>query len=166
LQFLYNIGIALYGFFIRCASLLSAKASDFIQGRKDWPKKYQSLAHNPQPRIWLHAASLGEMEQGVPILKQLQKALPEYQVVISFFSPSGFNNFKQRELAKHIIYLPLDSPKNAKRFIKILKPDLAIFIKYEIWVNYFKELKENNIPLILAPALFHPQQIYLCYRFL
>lgn len=160
MQLLYNIGITFYGIFIRFAALFSPKARDFIEGRKDWTKKYQSLAHNLQPRIWLHAASLGEMEQGVPILKKLQQALPEYQFVISFFSPSGFNNFKERELAKHIIYLPLDSPKNAKRFINILQPELAIFIKYEIWANYFNELKQNNIPLILAPALFRPQQIY------
>lgn len=160
MQFLYNIGILFYGVLIRLAALFSSKARDFIEGRKDWEKKYQPLAHNLQPRVWLHAASLGEMEQGVPIIKQLQKALPDYQFVISFFSPSGFNNFKQRELAKHIIYLPLDRPKNAQKFIDILQPNLAIFIKYEIWVNYFKELKKNNIPLILAPALFRPEQIY------
>ncbi len=160
MQFLYNIGIAFYGLVIQVASNFSAKASDFIEGRKDWSKKYQSLALSQQPRIWLHAASLGEMEQGVPILKQLQKALPDHQFVISFFSPSGFINFKQRELAEHILYLPLDSPKNAEKFVEILQPDLAIFIKYEIWVNYFKELHKKNIPLLLAPALFRPQQIY------
>jgi len=100
------------------------------------------------------------MEQGAPILKQLKKSLPQSRIIISFFSPSGFNNFKQRELAAHILYLPLDTPSNAKQFIDLLQPDLAIFIKYEIWINYFKVLKQNKIPLILAPSVFRANQIY------
>ena len=100
------------------------------------------------------------MEQGVPILKQLRKALPQHQFLITFFSPSGFNNFKQRDLADQILYLPLDTPQNAQEFIRLIQPDIALFIKYEIWVNYFRILKQKNIPLILAPAVFRPDQIY------
>tara|TARA_R110002050_G_scaffold11037_1_gene37560 strand:+ start:2032 stop:3228 length:1197 start_codon:yes stop_codon:yes gene_type:complete len=142
------------------ASLFSPKARDFIRGRKNWRKNFSEGNESSQPTIWLHAASLGEMEQGVPILKQLRKALPRHQFLITFFSPSGFNHFKQRDLAEHILYLPLDTPKNAREFIALIQPDLAIFIKYEIWVNYFRVLKQKNIPLILAPAVFRPEQVY------
>jgi len=160
LQTLYNFGIQLYGLSIRIASLFSGKARDFIGGRKNWKKNLAASNKSSLPTIWLHAASLGEMEQGVPILKQLRKALPQHQFLITFFSPSGFNNFKQRDLAEQILYLPLDTPQNAKEFITLIQPDIAIFIKYEIWVNYFHVLKQKNIPLILAPAVFRPEQIY------
>jgi 3-deoxy-D-manno-octulosonic-acid transferase len=160
LQTLYNFGIQLYGLFIRITSLFSGKARDFISGRKNWKKNLEASNKSSLPTIWLHAASLGEMEQGVPILRQLRKALPEHQFLITFFSPSGFNNFKQRDLAEQILYLPLDTPQNAKEFITLIQPDIAIFIKYEIWVNYFRVLKQKNIPLILAPAVFRPEQIY------
>lgn len=160
MQLLYNIGILFYGFSIRIAALFSIKARYFISGRKNWKKKYRTIKNDPAPKIWLHAASLGEMEQGVPILKKLRKALPHHHVVISFFSPSGYLNFKQRELAEHIVYLPLDLAQNAKQFVEIIKPELAIFIKYEIWPNYFKYLETKQIPIILAPAVFRPKQIY------
>jgi len=110
--------------------------------------------------VWLHAASLGEMEQGVPVLKALREKLSDHQFVISFFSPSGYNNFKDRELADAIVYLPLDLPKNARDFVKILKPDLAIFIKYEIWPNFLKALKKQKVKTLLAPAVFRANQIY------
>ncbi|PTM03066.1 MAG: 3-deoxy-D-manno-octulosonic acid transferase, partial [Bacteroidetes bacterium] len=93
MQTLYNFGIQLYGLSIRIASLFSGKARDFIGGRKNWKKNLAASNKSSLPTIWLHAASLGEMEQGVPILKQLRKALPQHQFLITFFSPSGFNNF-------------------------------------------------------------------------
>ena len=142
------------------ASPFSSKARDFLSGRKNWNKNLEARNESSPPTIWLHAASLGEMEQGVPILKQLRKALPQHQFLITFFSPSGFNNFKQRDLADQILYLPLDTPQNAQEFIRLIQPDIALFIKYEIWVNYFRVLKQKNIPLILAPAVFRPDQIY------
>jgi 3-deoxy-D-manno-octulosonic-acid transferase len=160
LHLIYNTSILLYGFFIRIAALFSDKARDFISGRRNWKEKYRAIQNDPLPKIWLHAASLGEMEQGVPILKKLREALPNHQVIISFFSPSGYLNFKQRELAEYIIYLPLDLPQNAKRFVDLIKPELAIFIKYEIWPNYLKALEKKQIPTILAPAVFRPKQIY------
>lgn len=160
MQTLYNFGIQAYGLGIRIASLFSAKAQEFIGGRKDWRAQYLSIKKDPKAKIWLHAASLGEMEQGVPILKKLRKELPHHHIVISFFSPSGYLNFKQRDLAEHIIYLPLDSPRNAGDLIKIIKPELSIFIKYEIWINLFKALNKEKLPLILAPAVFRSNQIY------
>lgn len=160
MQKIYNLGILAYGLGIRIGSLFSDKAREFIRGRKDWRKRYSAINQDPKAKIWLHAASLGEMEQGVPILKKLRKELPQYHFIISFFSPSGYLNFKQRDLAEHIIYLPLDSPKNARDLIALIKPDLSIFIKYEIWVNLFKELNKEQIPLILAPAVFRSDQIY------
>jgi 3-deoxy-D-manno-octulosonic-acid transferase len=160
LHLIYNTSILLYGFSIRIAALFSGKARNFISGRRNWKKKYRAIQNDPLPKIWLHAASLGEMEQGVPVLKKLREALPNHQVIISFFSPSGYLNFKQRELAEHIIYLPLDLPKNAKQFVDLIRPELALFIKYEIWPNYFKELEKRQIPTILAPAVFRPKQIY------
>jgi 3-deoxy-D-manno-octulosonic-acid transferase len=152
LHLIYNTSILLYGFFIRIAALVSDKARNFISGRRNWKEKYRAIQNDPLPKIWLHAASLGEMEQGVPILKKLREALPNHQVIISFFSPSGYLNFKQRELAEYIIYLPLDLPQNAKRFVDLIKPELAIFIKYEIWPNYLKALEKKQIPLMFPPS--------------
>lgn len=136
------------------------KAKDWVEGRKNWREDLEALSLKKQPIVWLHAASLGEMEQGVPVLKALREKLSDHQFVISFFSPSGYKNFKDRELADAIVYLPLDLPKNAHDFVKILNPDLAIFIKYEIWPNFLQALKKQKVKTLLAPAVFRANQVY------
>jgi len=100
------------------------------------------------------------MEQGLPILKQVREQLPEHQIIVSFFSPSGFEYFERKELCDAVIYLPLDKKSNAEKFAQILEPELAIFIKYDIWPNLLRSLRNRGSKLILAPALFRPEQIY------
>lgn len=160
MQVVYNIGILLYGLAIRFTSLFNTKAKDWLKGRDDWRKEVKNLALKNGKRVWLHAASLGEMEQGIPILKSLRKDLPEHQFIISFFSPSGYQNFKERDLADAILYMPLDTPRNAADFVSLLQPDLALFIKYEIWPNHLKALEQSGVKTILAPAVFRDSQIY------
>ena len=157
---IYYIGILCYGLLIRVASLFNVKAKDWVLGRENWRQALKDLNLQEGPRIWIHAASLGEMEQGLPILMALKNQSPNHRFVLSFFSPSGYQNFKERELADAIVYLPLDSPRNARDFIELLSPDLAIFIKYEIWPNLLQELKSQGVKTLLAPAVFRSNQIY------
>lgn len=110
--------------------------------------------------IWVHAASLGEFEQGLPVLESLKSTFPQYQIVLTFFSPSGYEVRKNNPVADIVSYLPLDSSWNAKNFIKAVNPKLTIFIKYEVWPNYLKVLKEKSIPVILISAIFSRRQIY------
>jgi 3-deoxy-D-manno-octulosonic-acid transferase len=160
MQFLYNVGIALYGLAIRLASLRSKKAQLWLRGRKNWQKTLRQVAAQNPKALWVHAASLGEMEQGLPIVQSWQKLKPKQPVVVSFFSPSGFENFKADQYGVTKIYLPLDTAQNARAFVQILKPAKAIFIKYEIWLHFFKQLKRAQIPFVLAPALFRESQFY------
>lgn len=160
MSLVYNIAIYFYGWLIGLASLFNSKAKDWIQGRENWRKTLAKLPLKEGKRIWLHAASLGEMEQGIPVLKALRKELPDYQFIISFFSPSGYQNFKDRDLVEAIIYMPLDTPKNATDFVSLLQPDLALFIKYEIWPNHLKALSKSGVKTLLAPAVFRSSQIY------
>jgi 3-deoxy-D-manno-octulosonic-acid transferase len=110
--------------------------------------------------IWFHVASLGEYEQAVPIINALKKNHPIHKILVSFFSPSGYEVKKNNSIADVVVYLPLDSIKNAKQFIKLAHPDIAVFIKYEIWPNYLRLLKKEAIPTILASGLFRSSQIY------
>ncbi len=160
LHFLYNIGIRAYGLAIRIVAIFNNKAQLWLIGRKKWRSELSQLNLDEGQLLWIHSASLGEIEQGVPVIKNLRNKRPDLKVVISFFSPSGYLNFKQRELADAIIYLPLDLPKNAKDFLQLLQPDLALFLKYEIWPNFLSELKKKGIPTVLAPAVFRDDQIY------
>lgn len=160
MQALYNAGIRAYGLAVKLASFKNEKAKLWLTGRKNWRQRLSSAVNAADRPIWIHAASLGEMEAGLPIVEALRKRYPEKFILLSFFSPSGFENFKEKHLANHICYLPLDSPKNASDFISMVNPCLALFIKYEIWVNYFKQLQKAGIPLILAPALFREKQFF------
>jgi 3-deoxy-D-manno-octulosonic-acid transferase len=157
---IYNLLLKGYSLVILLASPFNAKAKNWIEGRKDWKLKLSSTLENQNEIIWFHAASLGEAEQGLPIIESLKKSFPNKKILLSFFSPSGFENFKKPKIIDFICYLPQDSRKNAKDFISIAKPELVVFIKYEIWVHYFNRLHNQNIPLILAPALFRKNQIY------
>ncbi len=132
----------------------------FVNGRKH---VFEQLAQqiNPADRIiWLHAASLGEYEQGVPVLEELKKTYPRYKILVTFFSPSGYEVKKNSKIADYVSYLPLDTQKNVFTFLKIVQPKLAIFVKYEIWPNYLRALKESSIPTLLISGNFRREQIY------
>jgi 3-deoxy-D-manno-octulosonic-acid transferase len=132
----------------------------FVHGRKmvfDTLKK----SINPEDKtIWFHCASLGEYEQGVPIMEKTKELFPDYKLIVTFFSPSGFEVKKNSTLANTIVYLPIDTVSNAKKFIELAHPSLAIFIKYEFWPNYLFQLKEKNIPTLLVSGLFRKDQIF------
>jgi 3-deoxy-D-manno-octulosonic-acid transferase len=155
---LYNIFLSLYQTAIRIASLGNPKAKLWINGRKDWKVKLREAIKPDDKSIWFHAASLGEFEQGRPLIERLKKDHTSYKIILTFFSPSGYEIMKDYKGADHIFYLPLDSKKNAKVFIDLLQPSLAIFIKYEFWYHYLHTLKSKNIPVLLVSAAFRKEQ--------
>jgi 3-deoxy-D-manno-octulosonic-acid transferase len=158
--FLYNIGILLYGLIVRMVAPFNPKAKYFVNGRKRvWAEI--KLKINPNDKhIWFHFASLGEFEQGRPVLEHIKTLHPEKKVVITFFSPSGYEIRKHYALADGVFYLPLDTHKNAIKFVEAINPELAIFTKYEFWHHYFKTLSDKNIPLFLISGIFRPNQIF------
>ncbi len=127
------------------------------EGRKNWES---ALKNNipTGPKIWFHCASLGEFEQGRPLIEQIKKEHPEYGIIITFFSSSGYEVRKDYDGADYICYLPFDSGKNAKKFIDLLNPSMAIFIKYEFWHYYLSELREQKVPTFSVSAIFRPDQ--------
>lgn len=152
---LYNLLIRIYGGLIMIAAPINKKARAFINGRKT---VWKHLEKAPKDHVvWFHAASLGEFEQGKPVMEALKQAHPEINLVVTFFSPSGYSVRKDYEHA-FVLYLPLDTPINAKRFISTLKPKLAIFIKYEFWANYLDTLHHASIPTAVIAAQFRPNQ--------
>ena len=128
-----------------------------IEGRKYWEDDLKKTSSN-SPKIWFHCASLGEFEQGRPLMEQIKKVYPHHGIFITFFSPSGYEVRKNYEAADYIGYLPFDNKKNAKKFIELLKPSMAIFIKYEFWHYYLSELKKNQIPTFSVSAIFRKEQ--------
>lgn len=157
---LYNIGIQFYGLIVRISSLFNSKAALFIKGRHNIFKKVAQTIDPKQKHIWFHFASLGEFEQGRPVMEKIKKSYPHRRIVITFFSPSGYEIRKDYSGADGIFYLPLDTPSNASRLIEALNPEMAIFTKYEYWFYYFRELSQNQIPIFIISGIFRPGQIY------
>ncbi|WP_285652018.1 3-deoxy-D-manno-octulosonic acid transferase [Allomuricauda sp. NBRC 101325] len=160
LRFLYNILIALSWQILKLVALFQPKIKLFVSGRRNTFTLLESkLSGNPKT-IWMHVASLGEFEQGLPILERLRIEYPNHKLVLTFFSPSGYEIKKNTAAADVVVYLPMDTLSNAKRFLKLVNPDLAIFVKYEIWPNFLQQLKERNIPTLLISAIFSDRQVY------
>lgn len=151
---LYNIGIKLYSLFIRFASLFNNKAKLWITGRKN------TVFVRIESSIWFHFASLGEFEQGRPILEAMRNLRPGKKIVITFFSPSGYEIRKNTPLADYVYYLPLDTAKNARSFIDTINPEIIIFTKYEYWFHFFNEASKRNIPLYIVSGIFRPGQVF------
>jgi len=159
--FLYRISILLYVFALRMASLFNPKAKLFIDGRKDLLLKIKAQMGNElRPRIWMHCASLGEFEQGRPVLETLRLRYPNYALVLTFFSPSGYQVMKKYKGVDYVYYLPTDIADNAKQFVLNINPSLAVFVKYDLWYYYLEELHKRNVPVILIDAIFRKQQGY------
>ena len=157
---LYNFGITLYSLLLRTASLFNPKAKLFVSGRENIYITIQNQINPLQKHIWFHFASLGEFEQGRPVLEKLKAQAAGRKIIVTFFSPSGYEVRKDYPLADGVFYLPLDTRKNAKRFIELINPEIAVFTKYEFWYHYFKVLKENDIPLFIISGIFRPQQSF------
>lgn len=156
---LYKLSIYIYYKLIQIsASLGNTKAKLWITGRQNIFEKITASLEPSEKRIWIHASSLGEFEQGRPVIEKLKELRPDYKIVLTFFSPSGYEIRKDYQGADYIFYLPLDTSKNAARFIDVVKPEKAIFIKYEFWYNYLTTLKQKNIPVYLVSANFRKDQ--------
>lgn len=157
----YSLGLWFYVFSARILSLFSPKAKSFIEGRKNILALIeQHLKGKNEKRIWFHFASLGEFEQGRPVMEQLKKGYPAYKIFITFFSPSGYSIQKNYKGADYIFYLPLDTAKNARLFLELVNPSLIVFVKYEFWLHYLNEIRHRRIPALLISAVFRPDQIF------
>ena len=160
MNYLYNFVISLAEIILKILAVFNKKIALFVNGRKQTFSSLQLQIKPNDKTIWIHCASLGEFEQGRPIIEKLRKSNPSYKIVLSFFSPSGYEVRKDYEEVDVVVYLPLDSVKNAKKFIELVRPSLAIFVKYEFWPNILKELKRNSIQTILISGDFRQDQIF------
>ena len=161
---LYNISIQLYVIAIRFASLFNAKAKLWVNGKKNIFQKIEEVTKGEQNIVWFHCASLGEFEQGKPIIEGYKQKYPSHKILLTFFSPSGFEIRKNYEGVDWVFYLPADTKSNAKKFISIVKPIKVIFIKYEFWFNYMAELKKQNISFYSVSAIFRDGQAFFKYN--
>jgi 3-deoxy-D-manno-octulosonic-acid transferase len=157
---LYTLSIIFYTGLIHLVSLFGRKASLWVHGRKEWQDRLSHVFSSEDKVIWIHCASLGEFEQGRPVIEMLKNRLTGYKILITFFSPSGYEIRKGWPGADFICYLPADLPWNVSKFIKLVRPALVIFIKYEFWNNYISVLYERNIPLFLVSGIFHRGQYF------
>ena len=141
--------------------LFNPKAKQWIDGRKNiFNQIERDFINNTSPIAWFHSASLGEFEQGKPVIEAFRQAYPQYKIVLTFFSPSGYEVRKNYKGADFIYYLPADTTSNAQRFVKLINPSVSFFIKYEFWRNYLEALKNNNTPIISFSTIFREDQVY------
>lgn len=157
---LYDIGIFLFRAILGVLALFNEKINLFLKGRKSTFEQLLNSIDKEDRTLWFHCASLGEFEQGRPVIEALSALKPEYKVVLTFFSPSGYEVQKNYALADAIVYLPLDTRKNAKKFLEIVHPELAVFVKYEFWPNLLKEIEVQGIPTYLISGIFRENQIF------
>ena len=160
MYFLYNFIIHSAGFILKIVAVFNPKIKLFVDGRKS---VFAILSEKIKPSdktIWFHAASLGEYEQGLPVIEKLKEKCPNHKIVVTFFSPSGFEVRKNNKIADVTVYLPLDTKNNAKAFLKLVHPTMAFFIKYEYWPNYLNELQKLEIPTYLISGIFREDQLF------
>jgi 3-deoxy-D-manno-octulosonic-acid transferase len=158
--FLYNLIITFVSFLLRIIALFSPKIKLFTEGRKNIFKVLEEKVSPSDKTIWFHAASLGEYEQGLPVIEKFKENYPQHKIILTFFSPSGYEVRKNNTVADVTVYLPLDTKRNAKKFIAAIHPDMVFFIKYEFWINYLNELHNKNIPTYLISAIFRDSQMF------
>ena len=158
MKYIYNLGILIYVLLVRLLSPFNLKARLWTSGRKDWALMLKEKVSRDDTNIWIHCASLGEFEQGRTLIEAIKKIKPEYRIVLTFFSPSGYEIRKNYKNADYVCYLPADTPGNAKKFIHLVNPAAVIFVKYEFWDNYTLLLNRSAIPLYLISAIFRKEQ--------
>lgn len=157
----YNLGILSYGAAISIAGLFNDKAKKWKHGRRGIFANLQNVFSSvKEPVAWFHCSSLGEFEQGRPVIEAFRQQKPGYKILLTFFSPSGYEVRKDYVGADYVFYLPLDTYSNAKRFVEIVKPKFAVFVKYEFWYNYLQQLHKANVPVYLISAKFRPDQYF------
>jgi len=165
MSILYNISVQLYAIMIRIAALFNDKAKLWIKGRESIFQKLAEATKDHQDIAWFHCASLGEFEQGKPLIEGYKKRNPNHKILLTFFSPSGYEIRKNYDKVDWVFYLPADTKKNAKKFINIVNPIKVIFIKYEFWFNYMAECKKHNIPFYSVSSIFRKEQSFFKYDF-
>lgn len=157
---LYNIGMYCYRLGVAAVSPWHKKARLWRDGRKQLFNRMRASIDSSAPIVWVHVASLGEFEQGRPIIEKIKAERPEYKILLTFFSPSGYEIRKNYQGADYIFYLPIDTQSNAREFLDIVKPQIAVFVKYEYWINLLSELKVRNIPTYIVSAIFRRDSIF------
>ena len=158
---LYNAALFVYTVLLRIAARFNPKARQWVDGRRDWTSHLtQLLRGNTAPIAWFHAASLGEFEQGRPVMEAYRTQYPDHKILLTFFSPSGYEIRKNYAGADYVLYLPTDTPANARQFVALVNPRITFFIKYEFWYNYLRELKAADVPVVSFSAIFRPNQLF------
>lgn len=157
---LYNAGIFLYHLVLRMVSPFNHKALLYLRGRVNWEQSLRSVVGNHPGYIWIHCSSLGEFEQGRPLIEAIRKDYPQRRILLTFFSPSGYEIRKNYPLADIVFYLPSDTRRNAELFISIVKPEMVFFVKYEFWYHYIMTLRKSGTPLFLVSGIFRKGQVF------
>lgn len=160
MEFIYNIGLHIAGFHLKIIALFNPKIKLGVIGRSQTFKILEEKIASNDDVLWFHCASLGEYEQGLPVFKVLRERYKSYKIVLSFFSPSGYEIRKNTNIADVVVYLPLDTPHNAKQFLDLVHPILTVFVKYDIWPNYLIALKKRDLKALLISASFRSSQSY------
>ena len=157
---MYNIIIYIYQLGVMFYSLFNEKVRKMWRGERDAIRVLREKVNPNEQYVWFHAASLGEFEQGRPLIEQMRQEHPEYKILLTFFSPSGYEVRKNYEGADIVCYLPLDTITNARKFLRAVRPVMAFFIKYEFWYNYLHILKHRNVPVYSVSSIFRPEQVF------
>ena len=158
--FLYDLLVAFAGFCIKILAVFNPKIGQFVAGRKFVFEALATQIGDKDKTIWFHAASLGEYEQGLPVMEKMKVNYPNHKIVLTFFSPSGYEVRKNNTVADVTVYLPLDTKTNAEKFIDLARPEMVFFIKYEYWPNYLKALKSGSVPTYLISGIFRKDQLF------
>ncbi len=160
MRFLYTIGIYIAGFLLKIVALFNHKLKMGVDGRANTFEILENAIQSHDQTLWFHCASLGEYEQGLPVFKELRKLYSSHKILLTFFSPSGYEIRKNTDVADVVVYLPMDTMANANRFLNLVHPELTVFVKYDIWPNYLLQLKKRQLKAILISALFRKKQSY------
>jgi 3-deoxy-D-manno-octulosonic-acid transferase len=160
MRLLYTLAIQLYGLIAHVLALFQPKAKLWIEGQSTWKSELKGLENGSRP-IWFHCASVGEFEQARPIIEKINDSNPEIPILLTFFSPSGFELHKDYRFAKCVAHLPLDTPENAREFLDVTKPRAIVFVKYELWFNFIQAFSAQKIPSVLISAFFHNKHLLL-----
>jgi len=160
MNFIYNIIIHTCIFLIHVTAIINEKAEKFIKGRKNWDDTLAGKLKPDVSYLWFHCSSLGEFEQGRPLMEKIKNYYPQYNIIITFYSPSGYEIRKNYKCADIIMYLPMDTRRNARKFVNMVKPEKVFFIKYDFWHFFLSEIKKQNIPAYLVSGIFREKQIF------
>ncbi|MAZ27884.1 MAG: 3-deoxy-D-manno-octulosonic acid transferase [Cytophagaceae bacterium] len=158
MQAVYSLAIKAFQYVLPLTAGISDKMRDFVQGRKGVFQLLEQEISGTDKTIWFHTASLGEYEQAVPVIKEIKNKYPGHKILVTFFSPSGYNNKKNNNLADVVTYLPLDTPSNARRFLELARPEMVFFVKYEFWPNFLISLKAKGVRTFLISGVFRESQ--------